>query len=352
MGCVMPSTLTAGQHNMETISGMRSDRILKVNNLQTRFHIAEGIVYAVNGVSFDLNYGESLAVVGESGCGKSVTMLSIMGLIPTPPGEIAAGEAHYKEQDLLKLPESEMERIRGKEIAMVFQDPMTALNPVLSIGRQLGEPLRVHLSMSEKKIREQTIELLEMVGIPDPVQRLGGYPHQFSGGQRQRAMIAMALACNPSILIADEPTTALDVTIQAQIVELVQSLRKEMQMAVIWITHDLGVVAGIAERVLVMYAGFIVEEALVDDLYENPAHPYTQTLLEALPRIDRRRDRRLRSIPGAPPNLLVKPQGCPFAVRCEYVFDRCLTEMPPLIQITPNHKSACWYDLASGRPRD
>jgi oligopeptide transport system ATP-binding protein len=336
---------------MDTSLGAKPDRILKLNNLHTRFHISEGTVYAVNGVSFDLNYAESIAVVGESGCGKSVTMMSIMGLIPIPPGEIAGGEAYYKERDLLKLSEPELERIRGKEIAMVFQDPMTALNPVLSIGRQLGEPLRVHLGLEKKDIRNRSIELLEMVGIPDPAQRLSEYPHQFSGGQRQRAMIAMALSCSPSILIADEPTTALDVTIQAQIVDLVQYLRQKMNMAIIWITHDLGVVAGMAERVLVMYAGFIVEEALVDDIYENPGHPYTQALLGALPRIDRRRDRRLRSIPGAPPNLLVEPRGCPFVPRCEYSFDRCLTEMPPLFQITGSHRSACWYDMAAGQPR-
>jgi len=331
---------------------MDSQRILQINNLRTRFHIAEGTVHAVNGVSFGLDQGETIAVVGESGCGKSVTMLSIMGLIPIPPGEIASGEALYNGRDLLKLTESEMEDIRGKDIAMVFQDPMTALNPVLSIGRQLGEPLRVHLGLDKQAIRERSIQLLEQVGIPDPAQRLSEYPHQFSGGQRQRSMIAMALACIPSILIADEPTTALDVTIQAQIVELVQRFREKMDMAVIWITHDLGVVAEMAERVLVMYAGFIVEEALVDDLYEDPRHPYTQALLAALPRVDQRRHHRLRSIPGAPPNLLVEPKGCPFAARCELVFERCREEMPPLIQVAPHHhQAACWVDMTTGKPR-
>ena len=325
--------------------------ILEVSNLRTRFHIAEGTVHAVNGISFDLSQAETIAIVGESGCGKSVTMMSIMGLIPIPPGEIASGEAIYNGRDLIMLSESEMEDIRGKDIAMIFQDPMTALNPVLSIGRQLGEPLRVHLGMDKQAIRERSIDLLEQVGIPDPTQRLSEYPHQLSGGQRQRVMIAMALACFPSILIADEPTTALDVTIQAQIVELVQSFRKQMEMAVIWITHDLGVVAEIAERVLVMYAGFIVEEALVDDLYEKPRHPYTQALLAALPRVDRRRDHRLNSIPGAPPNLLVEPQGCPFAARCNLVFDRCRIEMPPLIEVGPNHQAACWLDVTTGNPR-
>jgi oligopeptide/dipeptide ABC transporter ATP-binding protein len=330
---------------------MAAEKILEVKDLRTRFHIAEGTVYAVNGVSFDLKNGETIAVVGESGCGKSVTMLSVMGLIPIPPGEIASGEALFNGKDLFRLTESEMENIRGKDIAMVFQDPMTALNPVLSIGRQLGEPLRVHLELDRQAIRQRSIELLEQVGIPDPARRLNEYPHQFSGGQRQRAMIAMALACFPSILIADEPTTALDVTIQAQIIELVERFREQMDMAVIWITHDLGVVAGLAERVLVMYAGFIVEEARVDDLYENPLHPYTQALLAALPRVDQRRDHRLRSIPGAPPNLLVEPKGCPFAARCEYVIDRCRAEMPPLIDVAPNHQAACWVDVTTGRPR-
>jgi oligopeptide transport system ATP-binding protein len=329
----------------------KSERILDVKDLRTRFHIAEGTVHAVNGISFHLDHGETVGVVGESGCGKSVTMMSIMRLIPIPPGEIASGEAIYLDRDLLKISESELEHIRGKEIAMIFQDPMTALNPVLTIGRQLGEPLRVHLDLQKQEIRERSIQLLEHVGIPDPAQRLRDYPHQFSGGQRQRAMIAMALACNPSILIADEPTTALDVTIQAQIVELVQKIRENLNMAVIWISHDLGVVAEIAERVIVMYAGFIVEEASVDDLYEVPQHPYTLALLAALPRVDRRRDRRLLSIPGAPPNLLVEPNGCPFAPRCTYAIDRCRQEMPSLEKVGVNHRSACWIDVTTGKPR-
>jgi oligopeptide transport system ATP-binding protein len=272
-------------------------------------------------------------------------------LLPIPPAEIASGQALYLGRDLLQISEHEIEHLRGKEIAMVFQDPMTSLNPVLTIGRQLSEPLRVHLGMDQQAARTRATELLDQVGIPDAAHRLDNYPHQFSGGQRQRAMIAMALACGPSILIADEPTTALDVTIQAQIVELVQRLRMNLNMAVIWITHDLGVVAEMAERVLVMYAGFIVEEALVDDLYGDPRHPYTMALLAALPRVDRRRDKRLRSIPGAPPNLLVEPKGCPFAARCEFVFDRCRIEMPPLFKVGPNHYAACWLDVTSGKPR-
>jgi oligopeptide transport system ATP-binding protein len=326
-------------------------KILEVNNLRTRFHIAEGTVYAVNGVSFFLRQGETIGLVGESGCGKSVTMMSIMGLIPIPPGEIASGEALFNGKDLLKLPESDMQDIRGKDIAMVFQDPMTAFNPVLTIGRQLGEPLRVHIGLNKDEIRRRSSELLDQVGIPEPGNRLADYPHQFSGGMRQRAMIAMSLSCRPSILIADEPTTALDVTIQAQILDLVRSIRADMNMSVIWITHDLGVVAEIADRVLVMYAGFILEEAIVDDLYEDPRHPYTQALLAALPRVDKRRSTRLLSIPGAPPNLLVAPTGCPFVPRCQFAFDRCRDEMPPLTCVAPDHQAACWLDVTTGKTR-
>jgi oligopeptide transport system ATP-binding protein len=330
---------------------MTSELLLEVRNLKTRFHVAEGTVYAVNGISLSINQGETIAVVGESGCGKSVTMLSVLRLIAIPPGEIASGEAMYLGHDLFKLPEAEMAHIRGKEIAMVFQDSMTSLNPVLTIGRQLMEPVQTHMGLDKQNARQRAIELLELVGISDPARRLNDYPHQYSGGMRQRVMIAMALACMPSLLIADEPTTALDVTIQAQILELVENLREKFNMAVIWITHDLGVVAEIAERVIVMYAGFIVEEALVDDLFEEPRHPYTQALLEALPSIDQSGDQRLRSIPGAPPNLLLEPKGCPFAARCEYVFERCLAEMPPLIQVGSNHQCACWFDLSTGKPR-
>ncbi len=325
--------------------------LLEVNDLKTRFHTAEGTIYAVNGISFTLGEGETLAVVGESGCGKSVSVLSIMGLIPIPPGEIASGSAVYRGRDLLKIAESEMEKVRGKEIAMVFQDPMTSLNPVLTIGKQITESLEKHMRMDHDTAVRRTVELLEWVGLPDPARRLDDYPHQFSGGMRQRVMIAMALACGPAILIADEPTTALDVTIQAQIVELVKRLRQDVGMAMIWITHDLGVVAGLADRVIVMYAGFIVEEADVDTVYEDPRHPYTQALLAALPRVDRRRDRRLKSIPGAPPNLLVESHGCPFAARCERVIDRCRTENPILEAVAPHHRIACWVDVQTGGPR-
>ncbi len=325
--------------------------LLEVNDLCTRFHTPEGTVYAVNGTSFHVDEGETLAVVGESGCGKSVSMLSVLQLIPVPPGEIAGGVAMYRGQNLLTKSEDEMEAIRGNEIAMIFQDPMTSLNPVLTIGKQVTESLRTHMAMDQKNAERRTVELLEMVGIPDARKRLGDYPHQFSGGMRQRVMIAMALACNPSLLIADEPTTALDVTIQAQIVELVIKLRDQVHMAVIWITHDLGVVAGIADRVVVMYAGFIVEEARVNALYEHPCHPYTNALLGALPRVDRRRDRRLKSIPGAPPSLLVEPHGCPFVLRCECAIERCKAENPPLAPISPTHRIACWVDIRTGAPR-
>jgi oligopeptide transport system ATP-binding protein len=319
--------------------------ILAVNGLSTRFHTPEGTVYAVNGVSFTVQARETLAVVGESGCGKSVTMMSILGLIPRPPGEITAGSALYQEQDLLRLNEEQMERIRGREIAMIFQDPMTSLNPVLTIQRQVTEALRRHLGMDGTQARQRGLELLGLVGIPDPERRLNDYPHQFSGGMRQRVMIAMALACQPSLLIADEPTTALDVTIQAQIIELVKRMREQFGMSMVWITHDMGVVAGLADRVITMYAGYVVEEALVDDLYEDPRHPYTLALLAALPRSDRRRGQRLNAIPGAPPNLLVEPRGCPFAPRCERAVAQCRAENPPLRQVAPDHRTACWFDI-------
>jgi oligopeptide/dipeptide ABC transporter ATP-binding protein len=326
-------------------------KLLEVKDLRTRFHTTEGTVHAVNGISFTINEGQTLAVVGESGCGKSVSMLSILGLIPIPPGEIVSGSALYLEKDLLHLPEFELEHIRGKEIAMIFQDPMTSLNPVLTIGRQITESLTTHFGMIPEAANRRVVELLTQVGIPDAANRLSDYPHQFSGGMRQRVMIAMALSCQPKLLIADEPTTALDVTIQAQIVELVIRLREQLGMAIIWITHDLGVVAGIADRVIVMYAGFIVEESGVEDLYENPSHPYTLALLEALPRVDRRRDHRLKSIPGAPPSLLTMPGGCPFAPRCEFALERCRIENPVLSQIALGHKIACWVDVHTGKLR-
>jgi oligopeptide transport system ATP-binding protein len=328
-----------------------NDTILEVDNLQVQFDTPEGTVHAVNGISYQVKKGEAVAVVGESGCGKSVSMMSILGLIPIPPGKIVNGRAAWLNRNLFQLSEEELEKVRGGEIGMIFQDPMTSLNPVLTIERQLTEALRKHYDMDLEPARNRAIELMELVGISDSARRLGDYPHQFSGGMRQRVMIAMMLACNPTLLIADEPTTALDVTIQAQIVDLVIRMREKMGMAMIWITHDLGVVAGLADRVIVMYAGYIVEEALVDDLYERPLHPYTLALLDALPRVDRRREKRLKSIPGAPPNLLVEPHGCPFAPRCDYVIDQCRADMPPLILVGPNHKAACWIDVNTGEPR-
>jgi oligopeptide transport system ATP-binding protein len=320
------------------------ENLLTVTDLVTRFHTPEGTVYAVNGVSFHVNEGETLAVVGESGCGKSVTMLSILRLIAIPPGEIVRGRALYRGKELLKMSEKELDHIRGEEIAMVFQDPMTSLNPVLTIERQLTEGLHTHQHLDKENARRRAIELLNQVGIPDPTKRIKDYPHQFSGGMRQRAMIAMALSCAPSLLIADEPTTALDVTIQAQIIDLVKSLRDQLHMAIIWITHDLGVVAGLADRVMVMYAGFIIEEGSVDEIYGDPRHPYTMALGRALPRVDERRMHRLKSIRGAPPNLLLEPPGCPFAPRCDYVMDKCRSENPRLETVTIDHRVACWFD--------
>jgi len=310
---------------------------------------------AVNGVSFDLQVGETLAIVGESGSGKSVTMMSLLGLIPTPPGKVEQGEAVFHgcegARDLLQLSQEELRQVRGGQIGFVFQDPISSLNPILTIGEQISETLTKHLGMSREDARKRTIKLLTQVGIPDPELRYTAYPFQFSGGMRQRVMIAIAIACGPEIVIADEPTTALDVTVQAQIVELFKRLRDAMGMAIIWITHDLGVVAGIAERVLVMYGGRPVEVARVDDLYENPQHPYTVGLLGALPRLDARESKRLVSIRGTPPDLLMPLEHCPFAWRCDYSFDRCWAEIPSLETVGVDHQVACFYDLAAGRPR-
>ena len=323
--------------------------LLTVDDLRVEFHTPEGIVHAVNGVSFDIFEGDAVAIVGESGCGKSVTMMSILGLIPIPPGKIAEGTAVFLDKDLLQLTEKELEFVRGQQVGMIFQDPMTSLNPVLTLERQLTEALIKHYELSREKAIERAVELMDLVGIPESANRMNNYPHQFSGGMRQRVMIAMMLACNPALLIADEPTTALDVTIQAQIVDLVMDMREQIAMSLIWITHDLGVVAGMADRVIVMYAGTIVESAQVDPLYETPKHPYTLALLAALPRVDQRRDgRRLNSIPGAPPNLLIEPRGCSFAPRCTYAQEKCWSERPPLTQVAPDHFAACWVDVDTG----
>lgn len=325
--------------------------VLEIKNLRTTFDTHDGLVQAVNGISYTLHEGETIGIVGESGCGKSVSMLSVLRLLDEPPASINADGINFFDMNLLDFSREEMQNVRGSQIAMIFQDPMTSLNPVLTIGFQLKEPLKIHLGFSEEEANERAAELLHLVGIPEADSRLDDYPHQFSGGMRQRAMIAMALACNPPLLIADEPTTALDVTIQAQIVDLVKRLRDQFGMALIWITHDLGVVAGLADRVIVMYAGYIVEDAPVDELYNNPRMPYTIALMRSLPSIDGHRAQQLEVIDGLPPDLIDLPPGCPFAARCAFVKDKCREEVPPLEEIFPNHKIACWVDVETGELR-
>ncbi len=325
--------------------------LLEVKNLTTKFYTQDGVVNAVNGVSFHVDEGETLGIVGESGSGKSVSQLSIMRLIPIPPGKISEGEVSFQGRDLLKISDDEMRQIRGNKIAMIFQDPMTSLNPVLTINQQVSEALELHLNMDRDKARKRSIELLEMVGIPAAAERIDDYPHQFSGGMRQRVMIAMGLSCNPQLLIADEPTTALDVTIQAQILDLVKKLKHEIGMSMIWITHDLGVVAGLADRVNVMYAGFIVETAPVKEIYANPRHPYTLGLLNSIPRLDKGRKNKLTPIEGLPPDLIAMPKGCPFRPRCVFAIARCADENPALEPVGPRHQIACWVDVTTGNPR-
>ncbi len=327
-------------------SGDAGEAVLSVEGLTTLFGVTDGAIHAVNDVSFSLRPGELLGVVGESGSGKSVTMMSLLRLIPSPPARIAAGRVMFEGRDLLALTPTELRAVRGPGVGFVFQDPMTSLNPVFTVGFQITEPLREHMGLSKKAARERAAELLALVGIPSPASRLDDYPHQFSGGMRQRVMIAIALACDPKVLIADEPTTALDVTIQAQILELVKDLRKRLGMAVVWITHDLGVVAGIADRVMVMYGGQVVENAEVGALFENPAHPYTRALMETLPSVEGARRDKLRTIEGQPPIMTRKPTACPFAPRCAQAHDRCLAANPPLLPVAPGHASACW--LAEG----
>ncbi len=325
--------------------------LLNVQGLETQFLTPEGVIHAVNGISFGLKEGEVLGVVGESGCGKSVSMLSILRLIPQPPGKIVGGKALFQGRDLLAISDEEIRGVRGAKIAMVFQDPMTSLNPVITIGKQLAEPLMIHLGMNKNEAKKRVVDLLNLVGLPEAGMRLDDYPHQFSGGMRQRVMIAMALTCNPQILVADEPTTALDVTIQAQIVELVKRLRDEIGMSIIWITHDLGIVAGLTKRVNVMYAGYIIEEAEVKTLYANPQHPYTLGLIGSLPRLNDDRHQKLNSIPGLPPVLIQKPTSCPFLPRCRYAIDRCKVENPQLVEVGTQHRVACWVDPQTGRAR-
>lgn len=327
--------------------------LMEVRDLVTRFYTGEGTVYAVNGVSYTLHEGETLGIIGESGSGKSVHALSIMGLIPTPPGKVENGEVIFRGRDLLKLKREEMRMVRGSEIAMIFQDPMTSLNPVLTVGTQITEALKLHLGMSNTAARARAAELIDMVGIPDARKRLDNYPHQFSGGMRQRVMIAMALSCNPKLLIADEPTTALDVTIQAQIIDLVKRLRDELRMAMIWITHDLGVVAGLADTIQIMYAGRIVERGPIDEVFSSPRHPYTLGLLNSLPRHDQNRgSMRLEQIEGKPPDMRIEPTHCAFAPRCPYRVERSLHEIPPLAQAedaSEAHQVACWVDVRTAK---
>ena len=325
--------------------------ILDVSGLTTKFHTQDGIVHAVNDVSFSLKPGEFLGVVGESGSGKSVTMMSLLRLIPMPPGEITDGTAMFDNQDLLGINSDELRKVRGGKIGFIFQDPMTSLNPVFTVGRQIEESLRLHKDMNAKQARARSTELLTMVGIPDADQRVTAFPHELSGGMRQRVMIAIALACSPKVIIADEPTTALDVTVQAQIIEIVRDLREKLDTAVIWITHDLGVIAGLADRVLVMYGGQIVEEAPVRELYGQPEHPYTQGLLQSLPRLDQR-GQELHSIEGQPPTMHTAPTGCSFAPRCPYVHERCIKEVPQAHRGRAEHRVACWWDTHKGEARN
>ena len=325
--------------------------LLDVRHLETQFKTQDGLVRAVNDVSLYVNRGETLGIVGESGSGKSVTALSILRLIPQPPGEIVAGQIWFDGQDLLAMSEEEIRHIRGHRIAMIFQDPMTSLNPVLTIGRQITEALELHLGLSGKAAQTRAAELLGMVGIPSAAKRLGSWPHEFSGGMRQRVMIAMALSCEPQLLIADEPTTALDVTIQAQILELINRLRSELGTAVIIITHDLGVVAGTADRVAVMYAGRVVEEGPTEEVFANPRMPYTIGLLRSIPRLDEASGHRLIPIRGLPPDLINLPAICPFSPRCDYfVAGQCDQLVPPLREVGPYHRAACLFDITIDTP--
>ncbi len=326
--------------------------VLDVRDLKTIFRTREGEVHAVNSVSFSVAPGELVGVVGESGSGKSVTMMSIMGLLPSPPAEIVTGEIEYYGRDIRHMSEPQLRALRGGDVGFIFQDPMTSLNPVFTIGYQLIEPIRIHMRLKKAEARARAASLLGLVGIPDPEKRLDDYPHQFSGGMRQRVMIAIALACDPKLLIADEPTTALDVTIQAQILELIKDLRKKFGTAIVWITHDLGVVAEIADRVIVMYGGQIVEHAPVAELFARPRHPYTRALLDTLPRVDDTRAGRLRTIGGQPPMLSAHPSACPFAARCPQVFDRCKAENPRRLTVGPGHDAACHWDFDREGPRD
>ena len=319
--------------------------LLEVDDLKMYFHTEDGVVKAVNGVSYTLDRGETLGVVGESGSGKSVTSLTIMGLIEMPPGRIEGGDVRYRGKSLLQMSDEEMQQIRGNDIAMIFQDPMTSLNPVYTIGRQLGEGLRLHRGYTKEQATQRAIELLGLVGIPNPEQRVKDYPHQFSGGMRQRVMIAMALACDPDILIADEPTTALDVTIQAQIVELMKEMQEKNGNAIIMITHDLGVVADVADKIMVMYAGSPVEMGTADEIFYEPHHPYTWGLMRSIPKAETGEKKPLTPIEGNPPSLVNVPAGCSFAPRCPYATDKCRSERPETYTTETGHYARCHYSM-------
>ncbi|MBV6684715.1 MULTISPECIES: ABC transporter ATP-binding protein [Rossellomorea] len=320
------------------------ERLLEVNHLEVGFKTYGGEVQAVRDVSFHVNKGEILAIVGESGSGKSVTVQAVMGLIPTPPGRIKQGEVLFDGRDLLKLSKREMQKVKGSRISMVFQDPMTSLNPTMKVGKQIEESIITHQSVKRDEAKKRAVEMIRKVGIPNPSERYEQYPHEFSGGMRQRIMIAIALACHPEILIADEPTTALDVTIQAQVLDLMKGLKDEMGTSIILITHDLGVVAETAERVAVMYGGLIVETATVEELFHRPKHPYTWGLLESIPDIEAAEKERLVPIEGTPPDLFSPPKGCPFAPRCKYAMEVCVEEMPPAFAIGEGHEAKCWLN--------
>lgn len=316
-------------------------KLLEVKNLKTYFYTDDGVAKAVDDVSFALDKGETLGLVGESGCGKSVTALSIMRLIAQPPGKIVNGEILFKGKDILKIPEKEMQDIRGNDIGMIFQEPMTSLNPVFTCGNQIEEAVILHQKLSKEEAKVKAIEMLKLVGIPAPEQRYNEYPHQLSGGMRQRIMIAMALSCNPEILIADEPTTALDVTVQAQILELINKLQRELGMAVIMITHDLGVIAEVSTRVAVMYASKVAEYGNVDQIFYNPKHPYTISLLNSIPKLNKGKSR-LATIEGNVPAPTHYPKGCHFCTRCTFAIEKCWNEEPPVVQIEPEHTASCW----------
>ncbi len=323
--------------------------LLSMEDLRTYFYTSEGVVKAVDGVSWDVNEGETVALVGESGSGKSVSALSVMRLIPEPPGRTLSGRIMFDGEDLVQMPQRQLRRIRGNQISMIFQEPMTSLNPVLTVKRQLTETLELHLKLKKAEAKERAIDLLRLVGISDPESRVESYPHQFSGGMRQRVMIAIALSCNPKLIIADEPTTALDVTIQAQVLEVMNDVAKQFNTAVLLITHNLGVVARYAHRVNVMYAGHIVERGMARDIYANPMHPYTLGLLKSVPRLDEPRKSKLQPIEGSPPDLAHLPVGCPFQPRCRFAVEKCSEENPPLLPVGEGHMSACWVASERGK---